>query len=117
MRKLVPFLMILMTAGAANADITHKLSSSTQLTVDAAASQATRIGSTYSVSGSNITAGTMGGLTAPGSVTAAATQIQGAYTVTTAGSAFSLSESFNYGDAISSGTSVASGVIGTLPAF
>lgn len=117
MRKLVPFLMILMAAGPASADITHKLSSSTQLTVDAAASQATRIGSTYSVSGSNITAGTMGGITAPASVTAAATQIQGAYTVTTAGSAFSLSESFTYGDAIPTGTTVGTGVVGTLPAF
>ena len=48
------FALIFLFAGAARADITHKLQSSVQLTVDGAASQATRIGSTYSVSGSNI---------------------------------------------------------------
>lgn len=117
MKKLaLLFGMLLMTAPA-YADITHKLSSSVQLTVDAAASQATRLGSTYSVSGNNITAGTMGGLTAPTSTSAAATQTQGSYTVSTAGSAFSLTESFTYGDAIPSGTTVTSGVVGSLPAF
>ena len=117
-RALVAFGMILMSAASASAGgLTHKLSSSVQLTVDAAASQATRIGSTYSVSGSNITAGTMGGLTAS-TTSAAATQIQGAYTVTTAGDAFSLSESFTAGDAVNTaGTSVTAGVVGTLPAF
>lgn len=117
-RALVAFGMILMSATSASAGgLTHKLSSSVQLTVDAAASQATRIGSTYSVSGNNITATTMGGLTAPGSVTAAATQIQADYGITTAGDAFSLSESFTYGDAVPTGTTVTAGVVGTLPAF
>jgi len=107
-------------AAPAHADITHKLSTSVQLTVDAAASQATRIGSTYSVSGNNITAGTMGGITAPSSVTAAATQTQGSYSITTAGDAFSLSESFTYGDAVNpigSGTAITSGVASTIPAY
>ena len=55
MKKSLLFLgMMFLMAPAANADITSKLSSSVQLTVDAAASQATRIGSTYSVSGNNI---------------------------------------------------------------
>ena len=40
------FALIFLFAGAARADITHKLQSSVQLTVDGAASQATRIGST-----------------------------------------------------------------------
>ena len=48
---MMPFLGV----GAANADITHKLSSSVQLTVNAAATQVERIGSTYSVSGNNVT--------------------------------------------------------------
>ena len=61
MKRLLPLAMLLMAAPA-HADITHKISSSVQLTVDAAASQATRLGSTYSVSGSNITIGTEGGL-------------------------------------------------------
>ena len=58
--------MLMMTAPlTARADIIHTISASTQLRVDAAATDATRIGSTYSVQGSNIhtTAGTMGGLT------------------------------------------------------
>ena len=50
-RALIALGMLLMAAPA-HADLTHKLSTSVQLTVDAAASQATRIGSTYSVSGS-----------------------------------------------------------------
>ena len=116
-KALIAFGMLLMTAPA-HADITHKLSTSVQLTVDAAASQATRLGSTYSVSGSNISfaSGDLGGLTAP-SGTAAATMNAGTYTQTTAGSAFSFSESFNAGDAIPSGTTLTSGVVGTLPAF
>jgi hypothetical protein len=114
MKKLLPLVMLLMAAPA-HADITHKISSSVQLTVDAAASQATRLGSTYSVSGSNVSA-TLGGLTAP-SGSAAATMNAGTYTQTTDGSAFSFSESFNSGDSIPTGTTVSSGVVGTLPAF
>ena len=114
MKKLLPLVMLLMAAPA-HADITHKISSSVQLTVDAAASQATRLGSTYSVSGSNVSA-TLGGLTAP-SGTAAATMNAGTYSQTTDGSAFSFSETFNSGDAVPTGTTVSSGVVGTLPAF
>jgi len=105
------------------ADLTHRLSTSTQLSVDGAATQSSRIGSTYTVSGNNITAGTMGGLTkASGdtATTAAATQTQGVYTVTTAGSAFSLSESFVHGDAVApigSGVDVSSGIVADMPAY
>jgi hypothetical protein len=113
-KALLLFSMILMAAPA-HADLTHKISSSVQLTVDAAASQATRLGSTYSVSGSNVSA-TLGGLTAP-SGSAAATMNAGTYTQTTDGSAFSFSEAFTGGDAIPTGTTVSSGVVGTLPAF
>lgn len=115
MKKFLPLVMILMAAPA-HADITHKISTSVQLTVDAAASQATRLGSTYSVSGSNVSA-TLGGLTAPASATAAATMSSGTYTQTTDGSAFSFSESFLQGDAIPSGTTITSGVAASLPAF
>ena len=114
-RALLLFGMVLMAAPA-HADLTHKISTSVQLTVDASASQATRLGSTYSVSGSNVSA-TLGGLTAPASATAAATMNSGTYTQTTAGSAFSFSETFNSGDAIPSGTTVSSGVASSLPAF
>lgn len=120
MKKSLLFLgiMFLMTP-AANADITSKLSSSVQLTVDAAASQATRIGSTYSVSGNNISA-TLGGLTAPASATAAATMTAGTYSQTTDGDAITFTETFTQGDAvnvINSGSTVTSGVISSLPAY
>ena len=47
--------MLLMTAPAANAGaLTHKLSSSVQLTVDAAATNVTRLGSTFSISGNGV---------------------------------------------------------------
>ena len=94
MKRFLPIIMLLMAAPmSARADLIHRLTTSTQLSVDGAATQASRIGSTYSVSGNNITAGTMGGLTkasGDNAATAAATQTQGAYSVTTAGSAFSL---------------------------
>jgi hypothetical protein len=96
--------MLLMTAGAANAGgLVSKHSSSVQLTVDAARSTATRLGSSFSISGSNIdttdgsTAGTVSagtitsGVYSPGTI--AATQ-------DTAGSAFSFSQSYTQGDAI-----------------
>ena len=114
-KALIAFGMLLMAAPA-NADVISKFSSSVQLTVDAAASQATRIGSTYSMSGSNVTA-TLGGLTAPASATDAATMSAGSYTQTTSGVDTSFSESWTQGDAIPTGTTVSSGVVGTLPAF
>ena len=93
-----------MAAPAANAGgLVHKMSSSVQLTVDTARSTATRLGSQYSVSGSNVnttdgsTAGTVSagtitsGIYAPGTI--AATQA-------TDGEAFSYSASFLQGDAI-----------------
>ena len=126
MKKIIPFIMIAATGlltTQVKADLTHRLSTSTQLSVDGAATQSSRIGSTYTVSGNNITAGTMGGLTnasGDSATTAAATQTQGVYTVTTAGSAFSLSESFVHGDAVApigSGVDVSSGIVADMPAY
>lgn len=118
MKRTLVLMGMLMLTAPAHADITSRMSTSVQLTVDSAASQASRMGSTYAVSGNNITAGTFGGITAPSTTSAAATQIQGAYSVTTAGSAFSFSEGFVYGDAVNTaGTSVSSGVVPSLPAF
>jgi hypothetical protein len=116
MKKAALLFGMLLMAAPAHADITTKFSSSVQLTVDAAASQATRIGSTYSVSGSNVSA-TLGGLTAPASATDAATMNGGTYTQTTAGTDFNFSQSFTGGDAIPTGTTVTSGVVASLPAF
>ena len=116
--------MLLMAAPmAARADLIHRLTTSTQLSVDGAATQASRIGSTYSVSGNNITAGTMGGLTKSAGdtiTTAAASQTQGSYSVTTAGSAFSLTESFILGDAVNpigTGVDVSAGIVADMPAY
>ena len=117
--------MLLMTGSVmapARADLTHRMTSSTQLQVNGAYTDATRIGSTYSVSGSNIKVATdahFGKLTA-GTATAAATLDVGAYDVNTAGSAFTFSESWTQGDvvnAIGSGADVTSGVVADLPAY
>ena len=112
MKKLLPLVMLLMAAPA-HADITHKISTSVQLTVDAAASQATRIGSTYSMSGTDITINTEGGLGTLSSGSAVG------YTPTdwTGGSSSTFTESFIEGAAVPTGTTVTSGVVGTLPAF
>ena len=98
----------------AQADITHKIQSSIQLSVDGAGSVATKIPSTYSVSGSNITLDTAGGL---GTLTAgtAVGYTPAAYSVTTAGDAFSYTESFIEGDDSPSATTVVSGVVSSLP--
>jgi hypothetical protein len=124
MKKFLPIVMLLMTAPlTAKADLVHKLTTSTQLSVDGAATVATRLGSTYSSSGSNISVVTdadFGGLTAPASATAAATMKQTDYQLTTAGSAYSFSESFTYGDAVApigTGVDVAAGVVADMPAF
>ena len=128
MKRLLPLAMFLMTGAMvapANADLVHRLTTSTQLSVDGAATQATRIGATYAVSGNNISVGSgnndsFGGLTAPTSVTAAAAMTDGTYDITTAGSAFSFSESFTQGDVVNpigTGVDVAAGVIADMPAY
>ena len=93
-----------MTAPAANAGgLIHKMSSSVQLTVDAARSTATRLGSQYSISGSNVntTDGTTAGTISTGSLTSGI-YAPGAISATqkTAGEAFSFSASYMQGDAV-----------------
>jgi len=109
---------------AAHADLIHKMTSSTQLTVDGAYTISERGASTYSVSGSNIKVASaddhFGKLVAPASATAAATLDAGTYDVNTAGAAFSFQESFIGGDAaytVGSGVDVSAGVIADLPVF
>ena len=125
MKKFLPLVMLLMTGAVvapARADLTHRMTSSTQLQVNGAYTDATRIGSTYTVSGSNIKVATdahFGKLTA-GTATAAATLDLGAYDVNTAGSAFTFSESWTQGDVVNpigSGADVTSGVVADLPAY
>jgi len=120
MKKL--FLLLLLAAPSAYADMTHNITTSTQLTVNGAYTDSNRVGSTYAVSGSNIKVATdahFGKLTA-GTATTAATLDVGAYDVNTAGAAFSFSESWNQGDAVNaigSGVDVTSGVVADMPAY
>ena len=120
MKKL--FLLLFLAAPSAYADLTHNITTSTQLTVNGAYTDSNRVGSTYAVSGSNIKVATdahFGKLTA-GTATTAATLDVGAYDVNTAGAAFSFSESWNQGDAVNaigSGVDVTSGVVADMPAY
>ena len=104
MKKFIPFAMILLTASAANAGgLVTKHAASVQLTVDAARATSTRIGSSFSISGSNIdtTDGSTAGTVSAGTITSgvynpgtiAATQ-------DTAGAAFSFSQSYTQADAV-----------------
>ena len=117
-RTLLVLGITLAAALPAKADITHKIQSSVQLQVDGAASQASRIGSTLAVSGSNVTLDTapvLGTLSAGDAVG----YTPGEYSITTAGDAFSYSESFIEGDdaATSASVTTSSGNVDSLPMF
>ena len=133
MKKLLPLVMLLVAGSAAHAGgLVTKHSSSVQLTVDAARATSSRIGSSFSISGTNIdtTDGTTAGTVSAGTITSgvyspgtiAATQ-------DTAGAAFSFSQSYTQADAVpqsaatvganpnfSSVTSYAAGSAGDLAA-
>ena len=108
MKKLFLILGIFTLGGtAARADITHTMTSSLQLTTNAAATQVERIGSTYSVSGSGVSTDVGGGNSADLNVGGLGTLTDGvgqgsiATATHTAGTAFSFSQSFIEGDVIS----------------
>ena len=94
--------VLLVVAPAAKADLTHKITSSVSLTVGAAVTTAERIGSSFSISGSNIdttdsstantvSAGTItSGVYSPGTIAASQN---------TPGEAFSFSQSYTQADA------------------
>jgi hypothetical protein len=102
MKKL--FLLLFLAAPSANADLTHSITSSAQLTVNAAVTQAERIGSSFSISGTGVdvtdgtTAGTLSagtissGVYSPGTI--AATQNA------TSGESFSFSQAYTQADAV-----------------
>ena len=98
--------MLLMTASSANAGaLTHKLSSSVQLTVDAAATNVTRLGNSYSVSGTNVgtSDGTTAGMLSAGTITSGIYSpgtISASQLSATNGEAFSFSTAFTQGDVI-----------------
>ncbi len=110
------FAMSLMTTPAMAGGLVHKMSSSIQLNVNAATTTASRIGSSYSISGSGVnttdgnTAGTIStgtitsGVLAPGAI--AATQASN-------GNSFSYSQSYTQADAVPT----AAATTGTVPNF
>lgn len=89
-----PFLMM---SSASALEIKNTITDSVQLNVEGPAVQSTRIGSSYTVSGTNISVTTLGGLTG-GTATAAATPVTGSYDINTDGQAFTFSESVTVGD-------------------
>ena len=100
--------MLLMSAPlAARADIMSRMQSSIQLQTNSAATQVSRIGSTYSVSGSGVTMDVGGGNSADGKVGGLGTLTDGVgqgsvatAEQTSAGGAFTFSQSFIEGDVI-----------------
>ena len=118
MKKL--FLLLLLAATPTYADITQKFTTSAQITVDMPYSVTNKLGTTYSISGNNITpsvtsggsttSGAIGGLNV-GSLTAGVPAlIQTDKAITTAGSAFSLTEAVTIGDATPSAVTPSSGI-------
>ena len=115
MKRLLFVFSLFFAIPASAAEITSKITDSVQLKVDAAASQALRVGAQYSVSGSNISSSAFGGVGGAGT-----------YSINTAGQAFSFSESLIEADtapaSVSTGaiapygniTSTAAGSAGSL---
>ena len=104
MKKFIPLLLFAGFASPAMADITHKLSSSIQLQVNAAATQVERIGSSYSVSGNggDTTEGTTGNTVSAGTITSGV-MAPGTIAATqdVPGASFSYSQTYIQGDAVS----------------
>ena len=107
MKRFLPILLLTGFSSPVMADITHKLSSSVQLSVAAAATQVERIGTSYSVSGTGVdTTYTNGGSSVSDGIGALTISTGvGAIpsleaTQKTAGSAFSFSQTFTQGDAL-----------------
>ena len=117
MKSLILVLGVTLFAAPVQADITHKIQSSVSLSVDGAGSVAIRQPSSLAISGNNVTLDTASKFTSFSSGTALG-YTPGAYSITTAGDAFSYSESYKEGDvpAVLS-TTVTSGVVPALPVF
>ena len=107
MKKFLPLILLTGFSSPVLADITHRMTSSTQLITNAAATQVERIGSTYTVSGSGVTMDVAGGNSADNMVGGLGTLTDGVgqgsiatATQTSAGGAYSFSQSFIEGDVI-----------------
>ena len=100
MRRLLLAFSLFFVTPVNAAEITSRITDSVQLGVQGAAVQSTRIGASYSASGTNIQATSFGGVGGAGS-----------YDINTAGQAFSFSESINAADSVVTNQSVSGGVI------
>ena len=100
MKRLILAFSLFFITPVSAAEITSKITDSIQLGVQGAAVQSTRLGASYSVSGTNIQATSFGGVGGAGS-----------YDVNTTGQAFTFSESFNAADSVVTTQSVSSAVI------
>ena len=122
MKKLIPLLFLI--ASPTYADIKQEFVTSAQITVDMPYSVTNKLGTTYSISGNNVTpsvtsggsttAGQIGGLNVSSLTAGVPALIQTDKAVTTTGSAFSLTESITMGDATPSAITPSSG-IATIP--
>jgi hypothetical protein len=100
MKRLILAFSLFFTTPAFAAEITSKIVDSVQLGVQGAAVQSTRVGGSYSVSGTNINVTTLGGVGTSGS-----------YAINTNGGAFTFSESSITADTNVTTQSAASGTI------
>ena len=114
------FLLALGVIAPAKADLIHKIQSSVQLTVNDAASQIQRGGSSYSISGNGVsttdgtTSGVVGGLGTVTNGVPALTSVTASQV--TSGNAFSFSQSYTEGDSTSTtSTSLTNGAVTALP--
>lgn len=118
MKKALLLLAVSLLAAPAQADVIHRIQSSVALSVDGAGSVSTRIPSSFSVSGSNVTLDTAPVLGTLTSGTALG-YTPGAYSISTAGDSFSYSESYTEGDDVPTilSTTVTDGVVPSLPNY
>ena len=121
MKHTLLVLGITLLAAPAQADLTHRLSSSVQLDVGGASSRAVRLGNSYSISGSGVdTSVTSGGNTTADALGGLGAATNGVNAVTipdatqkTAGNAFTYSTSFTQGDLVPTSAPT----VGEVPAF
>lgn len=103
MKRLLILAAFLVFPATAKADLAHKITSSISLQVGGAMTTAERIGSTFSISGTNIdtTDGTTAGAVSAGTITSGVYN-PGTITATqdTAGDAFSFSQTYVQADAV-----------------
>ena len=118
MKKLLPFIFVL--SAPAYADIKQEFVTSAQITVDMPYVVTNKVGTTYSLSGNNITpsvtigdtttSGKIGGINIGSLTDGVPAMIQTDTSVTQAGSAFSKTESVIMGDATPSTVTPSSGI-------